>query len=155
MHNFVFMHMIYIILIKFDLERYSKLYLARHYNSSSSSESSLPSLLSELIATNDSSSPLRSAFVFGDAPSLRRSCLARLENLCSIDTSNSPTRTLEVRAVAIESNELDLLPLSTIHEYRKSRIPGLIAEDSTMDLGIVYQSPSVGQYKGFSLKKDT
>ena len=40
-------------------------------------------------------------------------------------------------------------------ERSGSRIPGLIAEDSTMDLGIVYQSPSVGQYKGFSLKKDT
>tara|TARA_R110002033_G_scaffold129579_1_gene170352 strand:- start:7087 stop:8820 length:1734 start_codon:yes stop_codon:yes gene_type:complete len=44
-------------------------------------------------------------------------------------------------------------PLLT--ERSGSRIPGLIAEDSTMDLGIVYQSPSSGQYKGFSLKKDT
>jgi len=36
-----------------------------------------------------------------------------------------------------------------------SRIPGLIDDDSTMDVGIVYQNPSMGQYESFSGMRDT
>jgi hypothetical protein len=36
-----------------------------------------------------------------------------------------------------------------------SKIAGLIDDDSTMDVGIVYQNPSKGQYESFSGVKDT
>ena len=36
-----------------------------------------------------------------------------------------------------------------------SRIPGLIDDDSTMDVGIVYQNPSMGQYESFTGMRDT